>query len=915
MRIGLLGGLRVEHDGLPIAVSGTMQVAVLFRLTVDAGTAVSYRAIVEDVWGLDAPDNERAALQSVISRLRSQLPAGAIESTTGGYRLAIGRADVDALRFEDLVASGDPRAIEAWTGDPWIPSENFDWFRRDLLRDRASLQKTEAHSSVPAPLTRLVGRETELAMIIDQLAANRLVTIVGTGGAGKTRLAIETARSRANALLVELAPVGPGEVLPAILTATGRELRLVEAADMSSTRDRIVDALRGRDILLVLDNCEHVISEAALIAEELLGALPALRILATSREPLAIPGEAFVVIGSLPPAQAIELFLQRARSAGCAEPDVATAESICVRLDGLPLAIELAAAKLRTMALDEVAAGLEHRFTLLTGGYRTALPRHQTLRAMIDWSWSLLREDERTLLMHLAVFPAGIDAGDTACLIAALGIDDVFDSLVDRSLLQRTRGRFRTLETIREYGLDRLAETGRMADARAVQANHQAERATHFDHRIRTARIHESIAWFDAEEDNISAALRFATTAPLPEAAVRLASSCTWYWIIRDREEDARLWYPQLMPLADGLDGEEALFLRLLQPVVTAFSTEQPDQSRMFELIAPLSNVQVGPGSHDLLQLVPPMVAAFATVGDQPDWMLRVEIPNGEALGLDPWPTAVLHVVASAMAQNRGDLELLGRETEAAVAQFEVIGDLWGLAIAQQMRSEWLLLEGRLDEALVIADASTENLRRITPSWDLAQQQGLGISVLVRTGRLEEARERTRLMAEAATASGNSRTLMQAAIAQVTMDTLDGDAGAAREHLARLDELVEASPAFGQLGAWVGVTRARVALLEGDTDAAEAFLRDASEVALASHDQPVIAMVSVTIGSLAVARGDLRLALQAVDVASALIGAYDATNPEIVDIERAAANAGIGRAGAEALTRPMALEAMKTLVD
>jgi predicted ATPase len=913
VRIGLLGGLRVEHDGHPVVVSGTMQLAVLFRLAVDAGSPVSYRAIVEDCWGLDAPENERAALQSVVSRLRSQLPSGVIESTAGGYRLAIDRHDVDALRFEDLAAAGDPRAADAWTGEPWIPSENFDWFSRDLVRDHASLTKTR--SSIPAPLTSLVGRETELTAIAEQLASSRLVTIVGTGGAGKTRLAVETARASATALLVELAPVGAGEVLPAILTATGREIRLVEAADLTSTRDRVLDALSGRATLLVLDNCEHVIEEVARIAEDLLGALPDLRILATSREPLAIPGESFVAVGSLPREQAVELFRQRAISASGEEPDVATSESICVRLDGLPLAIELAAAKLRTMSIDEVAAGLEHRFTLLTGGYRTALPRHQTLRAMIDWSWSLLGDDERTLLMQLAVFPAGIAAGDTGHLVAALGIRDVFDSLVDRSLLQRSSGRFRTLETIREYGLDRLAEAGRTADARAVQARHQAARAAVVDRDIRGPRIHESIAWFDAEEDNLSAALRFATTAPLPETAVALASGCTWYWIIRDREEDARLWYPQLMPFAEGLAGDEGVFLRLLQPVVSAFSAEQPDQSRLFELIAPLGDVRIPPGSHDLLQLVPPAIAAFTAVGDHPDWMVRVEIPSGESLGLDPWPTAVLHIVASAMAQNRGDLERLGLESQAAVEQFSAIGDLWGLAIAQQMRSEWLLLAGRLDEALSIADASTQNLRRITPSWDLAQQQLLGISILIRTGRLDEARNRTKRMAEEAEASGNSRTLVQTGIAEVSMAVIDRDVATARALLTRLNELSPvADQDFRQLGAWLGVTRARVSLLEGDTDAAEAFLREAGDAALASHDQPVIGMVSVTIGSLAVARRDFALALRAVDVAAALVGTYDATNPEIIAIEKAAADAGIGRPSAEALTRPNALEAMKKLV-
>ncbi|MEP6478751.1 MAG: ATPase, partial [Rhodoglobus sp.] len=188
MKIGLLGGLRVEHEGRAVEVGGAMQLAVLFRLAVDAGTAVSYRAIAEDIWGADAPENTRAALQSIVSRLRSQLPSGVIESTVGGYRLAIGRADVDALVFADMIAeasvagaSAAPRlaseALGIWGGDPWIPSENFDWFERDLRRDHAAAidlggvaSARAAASPIPVPLTSLIGRDDELAMIADQLA-------------------------------------------------------------------------------------------------------------------------------------------------------------------------------------------------------------------------------------------------------------------------------------------------------------------------------------------------------------------------------------------------------------------------------------------------------------------------------------------------------------------------------------------------------------------------------------------------------------------------------------------------------------------------------------------------------------------------------------------------------------------------
>jgi predicted ATPase len=929
-----------------------MQLAVLFRLAVDAGRAVSYREIVEDVWGLDGPENERAALQSVVSRLRSQLPTGSIESTTTGYRLAVAREHVDALVFADLVAasseSHDParaaRALELWVGEPWIPSANFDWFERDLRRDHATavaLCATPVTSSIPAPLTEIVGRADELALVAAQLESNRLVTIIGTGGAGKTRLAIETGRRSPTALLVELAPVGAGEVLSAVLTSTGREIRLDTTTEASSTRERVIEALYGRDVLMVLDNCEHVVDEAARVAEDLLSSLPSLRILATSREPLAVPGEAFVAVGSLPhPATdqvddladfaAVELFRQRAvaaRGLDLADEEIVTAARITTRLDGLPLAIELAAAKLRTMTLDEVLTGLENRFALLTGGRRTGLPRHQTLRAMIDWSWSLLSDDERLALTQLAVFPAGIDAGDTAALASAIGLPtaSVLDSLVDRSLLQRSRGRYRTLETIREYGIERLAEQGRAADARAIQARHQASRAVEFDSLLRGPHITRAIAWFDAEEDNISAALRFAIATGAADLAVELIISSSWYWIIRDRGDDAQQWFAAGLPLVSSVDTDAARVISLIVPVIEVFGGEHDDAADpgdRFEegkaLLGPLASVKMGPGSHDVLQVIPPLIGAFAEAASVPGggWMTRVRIPHGEDLGLDPWPSALMHVAGAALAQNRGDIATLGEESAIGIAMFERIGDLWGLALGMQMRAEWLNVTGRLAEALAMTDASTANMRLITSSWDLAQQQTLAITVLMRLGRLEEARARVAALLAEADATGNVRTILQATMTAITVDIQDRDTATAERRVALVDELTDGWPGLPpQFVAWNEVSKAGISMLRDDLDAAEIHLRAAADGALASHDYPVIGLVAINLGSLAVARGDIRSALRAVDLSTALIGAYDAANPLVVAIEKAAGDAGIERASADALTRPMAIDALKGLVS
>jgi predicted ATPase len=960
VRIGLLGGLRVEHDGASLAITGSMQRAVLFRLAVDAGSAASYRAISEDVWGADAPENTRASLQSIVSRLRLQLPDGSIESTAGGYRLAIGRSDVDALRFSDLVAAatGSSNAGEAsrlatdalalWA-EPWIPSDNFDWFERDIRSDRAKALELggsaavtpDASRTIPVPLTSLVGRETELAMIAEQLAGNRLVTIVGTGGAGKTRLAIETAARARGALIAELAPVGSAEVLTAIQTATGRELRAAEVpTEPKGARERVLEALYGRDVLLVLDNCEHVIDEAARVAEDLLGALPGLRILATSREPLAIPGEAFVAVGSLPHPldaeiagsddllafAAVELFAQRSAAARGIELDPAeliVAARITARLDGLPLALELAAAKLRTMTVDEVLAGLEHRFTLLTGGYRTALPRHQTLRAMIDWSWSLLVEEERTALAHLAVFPSGVDSGDAGALAARIGLSSpaVFDSLVDKSLLQRSRGRYRTLETVREYGIERLAESGTVAAARELQARHAADRATAVDVLLRGAGINEAIAWFDAEEENIVAALRYAVTVPLDETAIILITACTWYWTIRDRGEDARTWFGAVAPLAQRVDSDEGKVISVLGSLISAFSdgTVQLDSSesieRALELLEPLRHFEFGAGRHELLQLFPPAISAFGAVMAETDWMLRVRMPRGEDLGLDTWPTAMLHVMRAAMAQNRGDVDELGVESELAVFQFAEVGDLWGLALSQQMRANWLVLKGRLDEALALNDESTGNMRRITSSWDLAQQQTLAVSILARGGRFDEARERVAEMFVDADRSGNPRTHLQVQLAAVQLDLMSADVASAGTRLSEIEQLVTAWPNTPpQLIAMISASKGWAEILRGNFDDAENHLRAAVVQSEQSHDQPVMGMVAITVGTLALSRGDLAEALRAVELADWLIGAHDATDPQVRAIEAAAIDAGVGRNGTEVPSRPAALEAFGRLM-
>lgn len=958
MHIAFLGGLSVADGDIRLAINGAGQRAVLFRLALDAGASVGAAELAADVWPENPPANERAALQSVVSRLRSQLPPGSIDSEPGGYRLLVGRGDVDILRFQDLVAAAsaaDPAeaqstasdALTLWKGEPWLPGSRFEWLRDQLVEDRSlalSLGGTfplEAPSDggVPAPLTGFVGRDRELAAIVEQLAANRLVSIIGTGGAGKTRLAMEASRTLGATIMVELAPVGRTELWQAVLAAVGRQVRHADSAQETvSARDRVLDALSTRRLTIVLDNCEHVIDVAAQVASDLLARLPGLRILATSREPLGLVGESFVTLGPLahPDAAdlrhgidesvwgryaALELFGERAAAAQgrpLAPGELVDAARIVVRLDGLPLALELAAAKLRTMSISEVADGLDDRFALLGRGIRGSVPRHQTLRALIDWSWGLLSDDERRALCWLSVWPSGVRTADAAEFATRCGVSrDVLEALVDRSLVQRVAGRFRMLETIREYGIERLAAGGETGPARTALVEGIAEAVERHDPELRGPGILPALEWFDSEEDNISAALRFAVDAGLGDSACRIAATSFWYWVIRDRFADSIEWLVQVSTVAGDVHSEAGALLRSAAPIVEQFTSQGGVESDRVIIAGMLETAardfraeraSASGSANDLLQLVPVLLGALigvVTTGGGPG---DVIVPDGEELGLGPWPTAALHVMRAAIAQNNGDAEVLGGSSEIAVRMFEELGDLWGSSLSLQMRSEWLVMEGRLDEALAMTLASTEGLSRITSSWDVAQQRGLAVTILARQGRWEEAELMVNSLLEAGPAAG-SRAAFMSQLHAATYWMAKGDADRAEEHLALSEAMSSEVPAgIGQLVATAEILRADIAVARGDLESGEGALRVAADQAIRSGDHPVIAQVALGLGVLALERGDHREAKRALELAATIRGSWDATDLKVRRIESAVGPAKARRGNALASARPAAVE-------
>ena len=407
-----------------------------------------------------------------------------------------------------------------------------------------------AASMIPEALTPLVGRDVELRDLTRLLADERFVTLVGPGGVGKTRLALEAARAASAGLtfggcLVELAPVGdPAGVRAAIASA-------LDLPDPTHLAELIGD----RDMLIVLDNCEHVITTAAEIAEDLLRHCPGLRVLATSREGLRVGGETIWPVPPLEADDAARLFVARAGAAGAplelSDDNHAVIADICRRLDGLPLAIELAAARTRAFPITQISSRLNDRFRLLTGGSRTALPRQQTLRAVVDWSYELLFDDEQRVFERLSAFPGGCDlaTAEAVCAddtLAAADLADHLHALVDKSLVVAVPTgdgvRFTQLQTLAQYGRERLTERGDAVRTRDAMAKHYAQLCS-ASAAAYTGEIQR--AWLtaiDQEHDNLRAALDWAVANDDAETALMIAGGASWPHWLRGTVIEGKRW-------------------------------------------------------------------------------------------------------------------------------------------------------------------------------------------------------------------------------------------------------------------------------------------------------------------------------------------------------------------------------------
>ncbi|WP_051415458.1 BTAD domain-containing putative transcriptional regulator [Nocardiopsis sp. CNT312] len=633
------------------------------------------------------------------------------------------------------------------------PGEGVRRLQAQILRgelpqtpsSHTALSVPSARRSIPRGLTRIVGREEAVADVRCLLDRHRLVTLTGPGGVGKTRVALEVGAGEQDSglevVLVELASLapapGPDEV-PRLAAEMARALDLRVGPGPTTAEEAVSVALGGREVLLVIDNCEHVVEALAPLVESLLARSEGLRVLTTGREPLAVAGERRYEVRplELPPRQgaigaegarrstAVMLFVERA-SAACHgftldDSNAADVVTLCRRLDGLPLALELAAPRVCSLGVGEVLERLDDSFRLLDGGRRAASPRQRTLRAVTDWSWHLLAEGERAVLRRLAVFADGCDlsSAESVCSGGGVAPDEVagiLARLVDRSLVAsaahgrsepRAR-RFRLLETIAAYAGERLYDAGERDGVGQRHLDRYTELASRCAKLLRGREQGSALMRLDTESANTRVALERALRAKETEGAWSLAASLTWYWLFRGRLSEGRALLDELVAQggsltqrtrndAEGwwaglalLDGAGLDTDGRVGRVVERFrdgAAECSASTRWFLAHALLNTGDAGAGRP---------VAERA-------------LEDARCAG-DRWTEAAALCVLAGQAQARGDLEALHRDATRARTLFTGIGDGWGMIQASFALASWAEVVGDYDQA---RDLHRESVRR-----------------------------------------------------------------------------------------------------------------------------------------------------------------------------------------------------------
>ncbi|MFC0064285.1 BTAD domain-containing putative transcriptional regulator [Umezawaea endophytica] len=938
--VKVAGGYRLAVDAADVDAVRFERLAAAGRDGLRAGDpGAAHVVLTEDValWG-PRPGAEPALVAALAIGVATRLAQVSVEAVVdlADAELSLGRAEPAAARLTGLSAARatHERAaallVDALTALGRQAEALAEYERvREALADTLGADPGTAlrerhlrllrsvpvsrQSALPASLTSFIGRDDDLARVDALLTAGRLVTVLGPGGAGKTRLALEAARRREHhedVRLVDLAPVAePAKIAAAVLAAIGsRSGAMLDAGKRveGDEVDVLVGELRGSDTLLLVDNCEHLVDAVAHLVAALLARCPALRVLATSREPLAVDGEVLLPLAPLAlpgeddgveeagRAASVRLFTERAAAVrpGFAVDDTTLSDVVRVvrGLDGLPLALELAAARLRTLSLPDLADGLSDRFRLLNTGTRTAPPRHRTLRAVIAWSWDLLSEHERTVTERISVLPGGVTPASAAAVCAGSAVPpadvpDLLATLVDRSLLRLApdTGRHRMLETIREYGVDRLTGTGDLATATGLAAAHFTGLVARQDALLRGPDQLAAMAVIGAEHDNALAALRHLCATRDAPGATALALSLTWYWQMSGRQSDGAHRMGEVLAVPGGeptpdRDCARAVHLLNRADALSGISTGEAaaDRAEMRGLAERLLAHPEMPGHHRvfgpiLLFLLDEeaALASFRLLAD----------------GDDVWLSGLAHMFLAEIAENAAALDRARTHVDASLASFRQVGDRWGQSATLPMRARLR----RYDDL----DGALADLREARALADEFGAQSLGdqlygdlrwIDVLLRRGDTDEAMT----MIDAARARARRASLTE------MLALVDAQEAAFRVRLGDLDRAralldhphVDTTALSDHARTQVGTARAALRLALGDLPGADEALRAAHTAALATRELPVLSTVAVTGAALAAARGLPRRSAVLLGAAARLRGAHDHTDPQVRDLTR-----------------------------
>lgn len=581
-----------------------------------AAMETAQRALADEAWPPETPIRVRMALHSGVAEFRGgdyfgqtlNRAARVLSAGHGGQSLA-----TQAVR--ELIRDEMPSGAALWDlgdhrlkdlGQPErLLQINFPGLPTKFPELR-SLSSAGARNNLPLQMTTFIGRERQIAEIEELLSKSRLLTLLGTGGCGKSRLALQVAASTSGdypdgVWLAELGPLSdPAQVAPTVGGIFG--LREEAGRPMEQT---IGDHLAARNLLLILDNCEHLLGSCASLAHTILNLCSQTTVLTTSREPLGIAGERTyrvpsltlpedsTLVEDLASCEAVRLFTERTElhqaQFALSSANVHAVASICRRLDGIPLAVELAAARMRFMSAEEIDAKLDHRFGLLTGGSRSALPRQQTLRALIDWSYELLSREERSMLQRLSVFAGGwtLDAAEAVCAgddLAPWQVLDLLSGLVDKSLVSTEewdgRTRYKLLETVRQYGRDRLEESGEVDAVRQRHSDAYLKFAKEAEGRLHASDQLFWIVRLEKEHENLRTCWEWMVHRGDSDDAMRLCVALFPWWQMGYLVE-GREWSVRSLEMA-GAAGDPLLKARSLH-VAGYLSWKQGDYSGAFD--------------------------------------------------------------------------------------------------------------------------------------------------------------------------------------------------------------------------------------------------------------------------------------------------------------------------------------------